>query len=86
MHDKEMNALRKEIELFIQYGVTEDMLSRALALVAQYKQDRVALRLLHEFYRSLPEAREEPVLKLVQIDSHQGVLLLGVISQNYEYL
>lgn len=86
MHDKEMNVLRKEIELFIQYSVTEDMLSRALALVAQYERDRVALRLLHEFYRSLPEAREEPVIKLVQIDSHQGVLLLGVISLNYQYL
>jgi len=81
-----MSTILKEIELFVQYAVAEDMMNQAITLVNQYQHDRVALRLLHEFYRSLPEAREEPVSRLVQIDSHQGVLLLGVITANFEYL
>ena len=81
-----MSTILKEIELFVQYAVAEDMIDQAIALVAQYQHDRVALRLLHEFYRSLPEAREEPVSRLVLIDSHQGVLLLGVLTANFEYL
>ncbi len=86
MRDKEMMEIVKEIELFIQYGVAEDMRTRAVNVLDRYRQNAVALRLLHEFYRSLPEAREEPVLRMVQIDSHQGVLLLGVITVSYHYL
>lgn len=86
LRDTEMMKLGKEIELFIQYGVVEDMQARGVEVVDRYRLDPVALRLLHEFYRSLPEAREEPVVRVVQIDSRQGVLLLGVLTVSYEYL
>lgn len=81
-----MQEIVRETKLFIQYGVVEDVRNRAMEVVDKYSQDSVALRLLHEFYRSLPEAREEPVVRVVQIDSRQGVLLLGVLTLTYEYL
>lgn len=86
MRDKEMMEIIKDIELFIQYGVADDMQIQAVKVVERYHQDAVVLRLLYEFYRSLPEAREEPVLRVVQIDSHQGVPLLGVLTLSYAYL
>lgn len=86
MRDKKKVEIAKEIELFIQYGVLEDMRTQAVNVLDRYRQDIVGLRLLREFYRSLPEAREEAVLRVVQVGSHQGVLLLGVITVSYHYL
>lgn len=86
LRDTEMRKMQQETELFIQYAVPEEMRKQAVALIVNYREDQQAMRLLHEFYRSLPEAREEPVIKLVQVDSHQGVLLLGAITINYAYL
>ena len=85
MRDKKMTELAKEIELFIQYGVREDKQPDALKLLDSYRLDPVGLRILQEFYRSLPEAREEPVLRIVLIESHQGILLLGVLAGSFEY-
>ncbi len=86
MRSKEMIEQIKEIGLFIQYGVAEKMQDQALEVVEQYRQDADVLRLLHTFYRSLPEAREEPVLRVVQIESQQGIPLLGVLTTSYAYL
>lgn len=86
MRDKEMMEMVKEIWLFIQYGVAEDMQARAVEVVDRYRQDAVVLRLLHEFYRCLPEAREEPVLRVVQVESNQGIPLLAMVTSSHAYL
>lgn len=78
--------LTEEIEIFVRYAVAEESFVEAMQVVARYGDDLPALLLLREFYRSLPEVREEPVEKIVELASHQGVKLVAVITRGFEYL
>lgn len=74
-----------EIEMFIEYGVEQQERSAAVALVRKYLNNPAALAVLLEFYRVLPEAREEAVVRLAHIDSRQGVTLLLVSTMTHSY-
>ncbi len=74
------------IKLLTRYAVSEQERGKAESFVEKYKNNRVALTLLKEFYSFLPEAREEAVIRIVRIDMHQGVYLLGVGTDNHEYM
>jgi hypothetical protein len=76
----------EEVEIFVRYAVAEASYAEAMQVVARYSDDVPALLLLREFYRSLPEVREEPVEKIVELASHQGVKLFAVITHGFEYL
>lgn len=78
--------LTEEVEIFVRYAVAEQSYAEAMQVVARYSDDIPALHLLREFYRSLPEVREEPAEKIVELASHQGVKLLAVITHGFEYL
>ncbi|MBB5348966.1 hypothetical protein HNQ81_002707 [Desulfoprunum benzoelyticum] len=78
--------MAEEIEIFVRYAVAEESYGEAMQVVARYSDDIPALLLLREFYRSLPEVREEPVEKIVELASQQGVKLLAVITHGFEYL
>lgn len=78
--------LTEEVEIFVRYAVAEQSYAEAMRVVARYSDDIPALHLLREFYRSLPEVREEPAEKIVELASHQGVKLLAVITHGFEYL
>ena len=58
----------------------------AEALLEEYRANPVALSVLKEFYTSLPEAREEPVTRIVLAGMRQGVFLLGVSTGLHEYI
>jgi hypothetical protein len=79
-------AIIDEIKLSIRYAVSEQDRDKAYSLVDKYKDNHVALILLKEFYSFLPEAREEPVSRIVHIDMRQGVFLLGVSTGIHEYI
>ncbi len=74
------------IKLLIMYAVSEVERDRANALVDSYRENRVALSVLKEFYSCLPEAREESVSRIVHIDTRQGIFLLGVRAGVHEYI
>jgi hypothetical protein len=75
-----------EITLLIQYAVSAEDREAAGAAVRKYMDNRVALRVLRDFYSSLPEAREEPLTGIVCIATRQDVYLLGVRAGAHEYL
>ena len=77
--------LVEEIELFIEFGVVADEREAALALVRKYADNPRALTVLQEFYRVLPEAREEAVVRLAHIDSLGGVTLMVVSTAGHNY-
>jgi hypothetical protein len=83
---REINILVEEIKLFLRYAVPTERWAEAVMVVERYQQDITALRLLHEFYRSLPEVREEPVVRIVELAASQGVKLLAVLTDAYDYL
>lgn len=83
------NSLEKwleEIRLYIKYAVPEGDQPRALSFVDQHKQDRLILALLREYYSTLPEAREEGIVRIATLMTRQGVFLLVAITESNAYL
>lgn len=86
MKNKKNEALYQEVVVFLRYAVPEENLSRAMQVVNSYREDIPGLLLLREFYRSLPEVREEAAERVVEMASYQGVILFALITEGYEYL
>jgi hypothetical protein len=84
--NRQLHDIAEEITLLIQYAVGDDDRDKAVALLEKYRANSVALRVLKEFYSFLPEAREEPVLRIAFINMRQGLFLLGVATSLHEYL
>ncbi|MDR3629340.1 MAG: hypothetical protein P4L42_03295 [Desulfocapsaceae bacterium] len=83
---KQLQTSVDEIEMLIRYAVPEKERAEAQALLGTYRANAVGLQVLKEYYSSLPEAREEPVLRIVHIDMRQGVFLLGLSTGQHEYI
>lgn len=79
------NKIVEEIELFIDYAVAEEGRERAKTLVRKYRNSNVGLSMLNEFYRVLPEVRDEPVERILSLESLQGVMLFVLSTENYAY-
>ena len=76
----------EEIKLFIQYSVPESDIEPAVALVDRYRNNAFIVRLFREYYTSLPEAREEAVLRIARLIDRQGVHLFVVSTAAFSYL
>ncbi len=81
-----MQQLIEEIELFIQYAVPETDIEEAVALVDRYRNNGLVIRLFREYYSSLPEAREEAVVRIARLLDRQGVHLFVLSTAAYSYL
>jgi len=78
--------LIEEIKLFIQYSVPENEIQSAVALVDKYTNNAFVVRLFREYYSSLPEAREEAIVRVSRLIDQQGVHLFVVSTAYYSYL
>jgi hypothetical protein len=88
MNDKSLNEQLAAIELLIRYAAPEEHRQQAHALAYHYRDDQIALRLLHHFYSYLPEAADDAVQRISEINRRQGLFLLLAVSLlgNYLYL
>lgn len=84
--DEKKDPLVEEIELFIQYAVAENETEQAIALVDNYRNNPLILKLMREYYSTLPEAREEPVVLISRLLVHQGVCLFVASTPSFAYL
>jgi len=84
--DNNMKKWLEEIRLHIKYAVPEGDQHHALSFVDQYKDNRMVLALLREYYSTLPEAREEAVIRIAALMSRQGIFLLVAVTENNGYL
>lgn len=84
--ENKIHQLIKEIELFIQYGVPDNEIKEAVALVHRYRNNAIVIRLLREHYSSLPEAREEAVRRIARLIDRQGIHLFVVSTTDFSYL
>jgi hypothetical protein len=78
--------LIEEIELYIRYAVPEEDIRAAINMTRTYRGNKTILRVLREFYSSLPEAREEAVVKVSCLVRQQDVNLLVVATAKHAYL
>lgn len=84
--ENKMDQIIEEIKLFIQYSVPENEIQQAVALVDRYRDNAFIVRLFREYYSSLPEAREEAVVRVAKLIDRQGVHLFIVCTASFSYL
>ncbi len=82
----ELSRTRKTIIEAIAYAVAEEHREAAEDLVEIYREDRIALSLLHEFYSFLPEAREDWIREIRLVNRHRGIFLLAAVAGQDAYL
>lgn len=84
--DQEFEKLITEIRLFIQYAVPDDQVVAAEEVVRKYRNNLRLLKLLREYYLALPDAREEPIVRIARLVQHQGVSLLVATTPSVSQL
>ena len=83
---EDLEGTRKRILEAMDYAVPEENRAAAEDLLDIYREDRIALALLQEFYSFLPEAREDWVRELRLLNRHQGIFLLAACTSQHRYL
>ena len=83
---KTNNQLLEEIKLYIRYGVPEDEYQASMDFVDQYINNIMVLRLLADYYSTLPEGREEAVVKIAILASKGDVTLFVLQTTGHAYL
>lgn len=83
---QQINKLIEEIQLYIRYAVPDHFIGEANALVERYRRHPRILNLLREYYVALPDALEEPVIRVSKILQRQGVFLFVLISTSTAHL
>ena len=86
MNKKTLLEIKEEILLLMEYAVNEEDMAAAIVLVEKHETDRIALNIFHEFYSFLPEAENDAVLILRNLDSKSGAFIIAVTSVNDHYL
>ena len=82
----ELNRKRQVIRDLMEYAVPEERMSEAMDLLDIYREDKIALDLLHEFYSFLPDAPNDWVREIRTVNRRQGVFLLSTLTEEKEYL
>ena len=85
LKSKALQEQVKEIELLIRYAVEEGEQAIALEFLQTFQSDPFGLDVLREFYRTLPEAREEALLKISVLEQKEQVYLLLLSTSNHHY-
>lgn len=68
------------------YAVPDERMDEAIDLLEIYRQDRIALDLLHEFYSFLPDAVEDWIREIRLVNRRRGMFLLAAITKESGYL
>lgn len=76
----------EEIRLLIHYAVPAEDHEGALGLVDIFSKDAFALNVIWDFYRSLPDAREEALVKISVVEEKEQVYLFLLSTAGHHHL
>ncbi|MBM9513664.1 hypothetical protein [Desulfogranum marinum] len=85
----ELKEMRENIKEVMEYAVPDGFFDKAEDLLDVYRDDRIGLNVLLEFYRTLPGAKEALIKDIVLFARQHGVFLLGAMTglrEGYLYL
>ena len=82
----ELKKQRQQIRRLMEYAVPEEQLESARDLLFIFRDDRIVLTVLQEFYSYLPDAHEAWIKALRLVGRAQGVFLLAAVSSRDTYL
>ncbi|MEA3468486.1 MAG: hypothetical protein U9R57_09740 [Thermodesulfobacteriota bacterium] len=77
--------LLEEIELLIRYAVPEEEQTLANDFLKSFQEDSFALDVIKDFYQTLPDAREEALVKISVLEEKEQVFLLLLSSSAHHY-
>lgn len=83
---EDLEIKRKNILDAMEYAVSDSERSEAEDLLEIYRDDRIGLSLLQEFYSFLPEAQEDWIREIRLVNRHRGVFLLAAFARQAHYL
>jgi hypothetical protein len=75
-----------KIRSLMEYAVPEGLMDEAFDVLDIYRNDKIGLDLLHEFYGFLPEAKDDFVREIRMACRLQGVFLLVAITRESGYI
>lgn len=82
----DLSVKRQAIRDLMEYAVPADNASEAIDLLDIYRDDQIALELLHEFYSFLPDAVNDWIREIRLVNRKQGIFLMAVQAGLREYL
>ena len=82
----ELQEKRRRIRDLMQYAVPGDQKAQAHDLLVVFREDRLALDVLDEFYRCLPEAQDDWIKELRLVGRKAGIFLLAAVTSLDAYL
>lgn len=83
---EDLQELRSAIRQAMEYAVSDTDLDAAEDMLEMYREDRIGLSLLQEFYSYLPEAREDWIREIRLVNRHRGIFLLAACTTQNQYL
>lgn len=88
IEDHDLTRLRNDIEILIPFAVPKEELKSAMAFLESYAEDSFALAVIKDYYRTLPDAREEALLRISVLEAKEQVflLLLSTTLHHYYYV
>jgi len=81
-----LEKIIEEIQLLIRYAVPADEQRSACDYLESFHEDQFALAVIKDFYQTLPDAREEALLKMSLIEQKEQVFLLLLSTAKHHYL
>lgn len=81
-----LSDTKKAILLLIEYAVEPDEQAEAIKLLEKYESDHIALNIFHEFYSYLPEAQNDTIRVIRQLDHQEGTFLTAISTNIDTYL
>lgn len=82
----ELTERAEAVRNLMEFAVPEGLMDEALDLLDIYRNDMVALDLLHEFYGFLPEAKNDMVREIRLVARKQGVFILIAVTYENKYI
>jgi hypothetical protein len=85
IEDKALIMLRDDIEILIPFAVPKEELQLAMNFLDSYAEDSFALAVIKDYYQTLPNAREEALVKISVLEVKEQVFLLLLSSTRHHY-
>lgn len=82
---EKLTRLRNDIELLIPFAVPKEELQLAMDFLTPYAEDSFALAIIKDYYQTLPDAREEALVKISVLEEKEQVFLLLLSTTRHHY-
>lgn len=85
LEEESLTRIRKDIEILIPFAVPKEELQAAMNFLDPYAEDSFALAVIKDYYQTLPNAREEALVKISVLEAKEQVFLLLLSTARHHY-